>query len=419
MRKTPLAGFTHELQRVAERASSGVKREDETSSSPSKLARVQDSGGHAPPTTVVLDKLMFYCSTAGDTPILLHEQDHVKVVVTRLNWEFELEKKHLEVSVGEITSFCYIPFPGDTKKALGRIELDYGKRLNAQDYVSTRKSEKMSAIAFFFKTAALPQIVPGAGASKCGQPLTMDNLIYKAAMNSWGPKRPTSLADVVQDPRSSGLFRVPNAQQPRQATPSQASSTSSKTRPTSALRPALLHKPPMSLLKQSQQPLPKPASNVPPAGRPPSQLAAAPHAPPKTSRHFGSLAAAPPPCAVPRRQPLPRAAHLSEKVRRRRRSRTHVPLVQDRGVLLFSYPLTAQRDTVSIRRADVAKLCRGEYLNDSVVDFYLKYLLERDAPAKSLVHIFSSFLMSRLAHRLITKRRCVPAGGAAAGLTCA
>ena len=62
----------------------------------------------------------------------------------------------------------------------------------------------------------------------------------------------------------------------------------------------------------------------------------------------------------------------------------------------FVYPFEG-RNAVTITGADVDRLCEGEFLNDSLIDFYLKYLAETLKPeVQKRVHIFSTFFYSRM-----------------------
>jgi len=65
--------------------------------------------------------------------------------------------------------------------------------------------------------------------------------------------------------------------------------------------------------------------------------------------------------------------------------------------VLFSFPEDSQ-DSVSIRVCDVEKLSQDTFLNDSLIDFYLKHTLAMgiDGKAQHQVHVFTSYLYSKL-----------------------
>ncbi|KAK6187615.1 hypothetical protein SNE40_005598 [Patella caerulea] len=69
---------------------------------------------------------------------------------------------------------------------------------------------------------------------------------------------------------------------------------------------------------------------------------------------------------------------------------------------LLTYPPPPAKGALTITNEDLYCLNDGEFLNDVIIDFYLKYLLleklsEKD---KQRTHIFSSFFYKRLTHRL-------------------
>ncbi|KAH3889282.1 uncharacterized protein LOC127849189 [Dreissena polymorpha] len=71
-------------------------------------------------------------------------------------------------------------------------------------------------------------------------------------------------------------------------------------------------------------------------------------------------------------------------------------------VKLLTYPPPPEKGGITITNEDLYCLHEGEFLNDVIVDFYLKYLLlEKLSPAdKARTHIFSSFFYKRLTQRI-------------------
>ncbi|KAH9259610.1 hypothetical protein BASA81_002032 [Batrachochytrium salamandrivorans] len=78
--------------------------------------------------------------------------------------------------------------------------------------------------------------------------------------------------------------------------------------------------------------------------------------------------------------------------------------------ILFLYPSSNVNqdwglDTITVRQVDRNTLCIGEYLNDSVIDFYAKYcfreyVLLHFPEMKQEVHVMSSFLFSRMDRKI-------------------
>ncbi|KAM9766890.1 sentrin-specific protease 7-like [Menidia menidia] len=68
---------------------------------------------------------------------------------------------------------------------------------------------------------------------------------------------------------------------------------------------------------------------------------------------------------------------------------------------LFQYPPAPCRGRISVTREDLACLETGEFLNDVIIDFYLKYLLLEGAagPVAQRSHVFSSFFFRQLSRR--------------------
>ncbi|EPY53440.1 SUMO deconjugating cysteine peptidase Ulp2 [Schizosaccharomyces cryophilus OY26] len=66
---------------------------------------------------------------------------------------------------------------------------------------------------------------------------------------------------------------------------------------------------------------------------------------------------------------------------------------------LLIYPFTGT-NTIAVNNTDLVRLNDGEFLNDTIVDFYLRYLyckLEKESPSLAQsTHIFNSFFFSRL-----------------------
>ena len=66
--------------------------------------------------------------------------------------------------------------------------------------------------------------------------------------------------------------------------------------------------------------------------------------------------------------------------------------------LLFSYPADKPYP-ISVTDYDLSKLDEGEFLNDTIVDFYLRYLREENPQDFQSTHIFSSFFYQSLVNR--------------------
>ncbi|KND03823.1 hypothetical protein, variant [Spizellomyces punctatus DAOM BR117] len=67
---------------------------------------------------------------------------------------------------------------------------------------------------------------------------------------------------------------------------------------------------------------------------------------------------------------------------------------------LFRYPPQG-KNSVSVRQEDYDRLDDGEFLNDVVIEFYLKHLMASlgDEVLRDQVHIFNSFFYEQLAHK--------------------
>ncbi|KAJ2956132.1 hypothetical protein NQZ79_g7974 [Umbelopsis isabellina] len=74
----------------------------------------------------------------------------------------------------------------------------------------------------------------------------------------------------------------------------------------------------------------------------------------------------------------------------------------DGDEILFVYPFTGYGG-ITVSKADEARLDDGEFLNDSIIDFYMKWILDqlqsRNPELASQVHIFNSFFYKRLTQR--------------------
>jgi Ulp1 family protease len=65
-------------------------------------------------------------------------------------------------------------------------------------------------------------------------------------------------------------------------------------------------------------------------------------------------------------------------------------------VCLLTYPPPPQTDGVPITNEDESSLNEGEFLNDVIIDFYLKYLMNEILPDKEKTFVFSSLFYKRL-----------------------
>lgn len=66
-------------------------------------------------------------------------------------------------------------------------------------------------------------------------------------------------------------------------------------------------------------------------------------------------------------------------------------------IRFFVYPKTGNH-AITIHREDYNRLDEGEYLNDSVIEFYIKWMFDNsmDPAVKEQMHIFNSFLYTQL-----------------------
>lgn len=85
---------------------------------------------------------------------------------------------------------------------------------------------------------------------------------------------------------------------------------------------------------------------------------------------------------------------------RRRSSRRGAAPVADPadGVILFEYPMEENtKDVVTMIAGDAKRLEKGVYLNDSIIDFRIKYIMRQDHPQNvSKIHVFSCQFYSYL-----------------------
>jgi Ulp1 family protease len=57
---------------------------------------------------------------------------------------------------------------------------------------------------------------------------------------------------------------------------------------------------------------------------------------------------------------------------------------------MLTYPPKAKHP-IHIYQADYNRLNMGEYLNDTIIDFYLKFLIQNVIPDPERFHIFGTF----------------------------
>ncbi|RKO85487.1 hypothetical protein BDK51DRAFT_8597, partial [Blyttiomyces helicus] len=67
---------------------------------------------------------------------------------------------------------------------------------------------------------------------------------------------------------------------------------------------------------------------------------------------------------------------------------------------LFVYPFTG-KSGISIRLLDKERLNEGQFLNDTVIEFYLKYLMAEhvEESIRDDYHVFNSFFYEQLSHK--------------------
>ncbi|KAI9287170.1 hypothetical protein BC943DRAFT_335638 [Umbelopsis sp. AD052] len=89
---------------------------------------------------------------------------------------------------------------------------------------------------------------------------------------------------------------------------------------------------------------------------------------------------------------------------------SHAALPENTGAdeILFVYPFTGYGG-ITVSKADEARLDDGEFLNDNIIDFYMKWIFDqlqnRDPELAKQVHIFNSFFYKRLTQRNRNSRK--------------
>lgn len=64
---------------------------------------------------------------------------------------------------------------------------------------------------------------------------------------------------------------------------------------------------------------------------------------------------------------------------------------------ILRWPFNVVRGVMSIKEEDIGALEESEFLNDTIIEFYLRYLMTEKAPKFfEDVHLFSSFFYSTL-----------------------
>lgn len=77
-------------------------------------------------------------------------------------------------------------------------------------------------------------------------------------------------------------------------------------------------------------------------------------------------------------------------------SRPAIPRTDAKPRLLFSYPF-GSHSSISITSNELLHLPEGVYLNDSLIDFDLRYTVEHlPSPLHRITHIFSSFFFRKI-----------------------
>nr|XP_046237742.1 sentrin-specific protease 7b isoform X2 [Scatophagus argus] len=98
------------------------------------------------------------------------------------------------------------------------------------------------------------------------------------------------------------------------------------------------------------------------------------------------------------------SADKSSEVRNNQRSNTSSLRsfgVQQLPTRLIQYPAAPCKGRITVTKEDLACLDGGEFLNDVIIDFYLKYLLLEGVggPVAERSHVFSSFFYKQLSRR--------------------
>lgn len=81
--------------------------------------------------------------------------------------------------------------------------------------------------------------------------------------------------------------------------------------------------------------------------------------------------------------------------------------VKDPGRDLFSFP-PGEKGAVTIRLQDVESIAPTEFINDTLIDFYLLYLVRKLLPAslQPRIHVFSTFFFSTLTKKVSAGAKC-------------
>ncbi|UZJ57330.1 hypothetical protein CBS101457_006650 [Exobasidium rhododendri] len=83
--------------------------------------------------------------------------------------------------------------------------------------------------------------------------------------------------------------------------------------------------------------------------------------------------------------------------------------VKDGSVQRLRYPFESKSGAVTLFQSDIDKLDEGEFLNDTIIDFGLKYLLEEvkvtNSTLYSEIYVFSSFFYKRFNERKQERKR--------------
>ena len=69
---------------------------------------------------------------------------------------------------------------------------------------------------------------------------------------------------------------------------------------------------------------------------------------------------------------------------------------------MFSYPFHGGRGVVTVRMSDAERLNEGEFLNDTIIEFYLKYLYlqKLSSNTRKITHFFNSFFYQQLTSKV-------------------
>ncbi|XP_045906320.1 sentrin-specific protease 7-like isoform X3 [Micropterus dolomieu] len=93
--------------------------------------------------------------------------------------------------------------------------------------------------------------------------------------------------------------------------------------------------------------------------------------------------------------------HSVEKSSPARKSNLRSSALQQLPTRLIQYPAAPCKGRITVTKEDLACLASGEFLNDVIIDFYLKYLLLEGVggSAAERSHVFSSFFYKQLSRR--------------------